>query len=396
METTKKLLRWIWSTSEQRGIVTRSRGVSGLSGGARVRLLREPRGHLEGSESLCLPRRSDPWGDFFQRRSVSVGAAECFADFVPNARRTFHYLIGMFSLLKYAISREFTDSELDNEAGEYFEVNFTRLFLPGAFKDPEDLKRRVLEAEITHLSVEQLHLQNSDVGEVLRKEDPTELAHSLAQEYGRDLERIEQGIAIPSAIPPAIVLRDRKGKLGYTRLMGGAATGFSMPVKIVDVDSEYKSVHEVVGTTRMENVAAMKDQHLCNLNSKLHTKPPAHTGESPCGECCHRCVGTCAVPKWLVEVYEAVAEHRVRPAIDILFEHMDDLFLEGRFQEADKILSLVDVEKLDENLMVGFLTITSAAKDHLNNRDALYRQIEDRLGQKLTPGELNSLLQGLN
>lgn len=146
----------------------------------------------------------------------------------------------------------------------------------------------------------------------------------------------------------------------------------------------------------MENVAAMKDQPLCNLHPGLHAKPPAHAGEFPCNNCCHQCVRACVVPKWLAEVYEAVAERRVRHAIDVLFERMDDLFLEGKFQEADRILSSVDVEKLDENLMVGFLTITFAAKEHLNNRDALYQHIEDKLRQTLTPGELSSLLQGLS
>jgi hypothetical protein len=78
---------------------------------------------------------------------------------------------------------------------------------------------------------------------VLRAEDPLRKAREFAQEYGRDLSQVERGIAEGSPIPPAIVLRNKNGKLillgGNTRLMAGAAAGVSMPVKIVNVDSKY-------------------------------------------------------------------------------------------------------------------------------------------------------------
>jgi DNA topoisomerase IB/GNAT superfamily N-acetyltransferase len=153
------------------------------------------------------------------------------------------------SLKNHDSTRDLTEEELDNEAGEYFENDFTQNVLPGAFKDPEDLKRQIREADTTYLSADQLvDVINSDVGDVLRAADPSRKARELAQEYGRDLEQVERGIAEGSPMPPAIVLRDKNGKLillgGNTRLMGGAAAGVSMPVKIVNVDSEYESQEE--------------------------------------------------------------------------------------------------------------------------------------------------------
>ena len=145
---------------------------------------------------------------------------------------------------KHEKVRDLTDDELDNEAGEYFENDFTQAALPGAFKDAEDLKRRVKEAEVTHLDAEQLaDIANSDVGDILRAEDPAARARELAKEYGRDIGQVERGISEGADMPPVILLKDKNGKLvlmgGNTRLMGGAAAGTSMPVKIVEVDSEY-------------------------------------------------------------------------------------------------------------------------------------------------------------
>jgi len=145
---------------------------------------------------------------------------------------------------KHEATRDLTDDELDNEAGEYFENDFTQAALPGAFKDADDLKRRVKEAEVTHLDADQLaDLANSDVGDVLRADDPAARAKELAEEYGRDLGRVERGIAEGAEMPPAVVLKDKNGKLvlmgGNTRLMGGAAAGASMPVKVIEVDSEF-------------------------------------------------------------------------------------------------------------------------------------------------------------
>ena len=184
-------------------------------------------------EEFSDPAKYQQWRDHFDKRKEGVPTPD------EESKGTVRTL-----KKKHEKIRDLSDEELDNEAGEYFENAFTQAALPGAFKDVEDLKRRVKEAEVTHLDSDQLaSLANSDVGDVLRSDDPAARAQELAKEYGRDLGRVEQGISEGAEMPPAIVLKDKNGQLvlmgGNTRLMGGAAAGASMPVKIIEVDSEF-------------------------------------------------------------------------------------------------------------------------------------------------------------
>lgn len=97
---------------------------------------------------------------------------------------------------------------------------------------------------------------------------------------------------------------------------------------------------------------------------------------------------------WLSSTYSLVAKSDVHAAIDLVFEHFDELLFEGRMREADEALAAVDVERLDSNLMVAVLTITYAAKDRLNRRAELLRRVDSRL-RVLAPERVSDLLDGL-
>ena len=97
---------------------------------------------------------------------------------------------------------------------------------------------------------------------------------------------------------------------------------------------------------------------------------------------------------WLSSTYSLVAKKDVHAAIDLVFEHFDELLHEGRMREADEALAAVDVKRLDSNLMVAVLTITRAAKDQLNRRADLLRRVESRL-QVMVPERAADLIAGL-
>ena len=84
---------------------------------------------------------------------------------------------------------------------------------------------------------------------------------------------------------------------------------------------------------------------------------------------------------WLETIYSLVADRKVDDAIDVVLDNIDDMLLAGEFGQCDRALSAVDLDRLDTNLMVCFMSVTLAAKRHLQNRaafvDAVERKLED-------------------
>jgi hypothetical protein len=78
-------------------------------------------------------------------------------------------------------------------------------------------------------------------------------------------------------------------------------------------------------------------------------------------------------------VYSLVKAEKIDKAMDVVFEEVDGMLGRGSFDCCDDLLPMIDVSRLDSNLMVGFLSITKAAKDKLKNRDALVKRIEQEL-----------------
>ena len=66
-------------------------------------------------------------------------------------------------------------------------------------------------------------------------------------------------------------------------------------------------------------------------------------------------------PHWLVDIYSWVNLKKFDIAIDILFEKIDDLLIDGQFDECNELLLAIDIKRLDHNLIVATLSITSAA-----------------------------------
>lgn len=94
---------------------------------------------------------------------------------------------------------------------------------------------------------------------------------------------------------------------------------------------------------------------------------------------------------WLESLY---AETSVHTAIDMLFDRVDRMMLDEKFEDVDGLLRIIDVDRLDSNLMVGVLTITQCARERLAERVGALERIEKRL-RATDPDRVDELLQGL-
>lgn len=97
---------------------------------------------------------------------------------------------------------------------------------------------------------------------------------------------------------------------------------------------------------------------------------------------------------WLHEVYILVRSGAVDQAIDVAFQHVDDLLTAHDFVSCDQALRDVDVEQLDVFLIVALLSATLRAAPDLRERPAFVQRARLRLVQ-LAPDRVDRLLAGL-
>jgi len=128
---------------------------------------------------------------------------------------------------------------------------------------------------------------------------------------------------------------------------------------------------------------ALPDGHIATMMVKL-------TGERP----------LLALPvgntdtSWVDEMYMLIASEELEGAIGLLYDNIDDMLLEERMQECDRILQMLDLSKMESYLMIGVLSITLSAANKLPSRPALVTRIENVL-QQTHPDDVNDLLRGL-
>ena len=96
----------------------------------------------------------------------------------------------------------------------------------------------------------------------------------------------------------------------------------------------------------------------------------------------------------LERMYQLVEEGRTDTALDVLFDHIDDMLCNGEFQKCDDGIQQIDLERLDTNLLVGVLSITLAAREKLTRRAQVVQAIRKRL-EILAPGRVEPLTEGL-
>lgn len=95
--------------------------------------------------------------------------------------------------------------------------------------------------------------------------------------------------------------------------------------------------------------------------------------------------GHLTTPVWdlnLYRIYRLCQERRSDEAIDLLFDRIDDLLRGGRFPEVDRLLEQVELGRLNEDLLVAFVTITAAARDQLAARASFRSRMREVLVQR--------------
>lgn len=99
-------------------------------------------------------------------------------------------------------------------------------------------------------------------------------------------------------------------------------------------------------------------------------------------------------PTWLGDVYSLVQKSESRSAVDILFRHVDELLLAGKFDRCDELLQTIDLKRLDTNLIISLLAMTRPPAARLPYRPTLFSRARAVLSEK-APGRVDRLLHGL-
>lgn len=148
----------------------------------------------------------------------------------------------------YVYTRDFTDEEMENELGEYFENKKTKTLFPDLADSEEELQKMIEDADEIVLSKKQLKdLQNSDVGEVLKSDDPVKVVNKVAKENKKDIASLKNALDDEKDLPMPIVIKhlgatesDKDDGYylmgGNTRLVVLAAKKYTMPVKVLKYD----------------------------------------------------------------------------------------------------------------------------------------------------------------
>jgi len=142
-------------------------------------------------------------------------------------------------------SKDYTDEQYEEETGEYFDNKKTMGVVPNAFKDKNDMIKKMKSARSVYLSSNKMEfMDNTDVGDILKSDNSLELGKQRAKEYGKDWNRLEKAIKSGNPVPPPIAMKDRNGNYyllaGNTRLMSYTASGKKLPIKVIDYDGEFE------------------------------------------------------------------------------------------------------------------------------------------------------------
>ena len=97
----------------------------------------------------------------------------------------------------------------------------------------------------------------------------------------------------------------------------------------------------------------------------------------------------------LAKVYQLHAEQRTDDAIDLIFTTVDADLKGTRGRMANDLLVQADIERLDENLIVGILTATYPARSMLAYRQQFSQRALERLRLHLGDAVATNLLEEL-
>jgi hypothetical protein len=97
---------------------------------------------------------------------------------------------------------------------------------------------------------------------------------------------------------------------------------------------------------------------------------------------------------WVDDVYSLVAAGKIDDAMDVVFQEFDELFIAGKFDEANEMLGTIDLLRLDIQLISGVMASTCVAKDKLPGRKLFVEKARKRFTE-LVPDRVEGLMRGM-
>jgi hypothetical protein len=83
-------------------------------------------------------------------------------------------------------------------------------------------------------------------------------------------------------------------------------------------------------------------------------------------------------------------------ALDFVYVTIDNLFRDDRFQDVDRILSCIELDKINHHVvMLGLVSITRAGKNKISVRDDFIDDVRKKMLETRSEEEVNSLLKGI-
>ena len=87
-------------------------------------------------------------------------------------------------------------------------------------------------------------------------------------------------------------------------------------------------------------------------------------------------------------------EESPRRQLNRVFRELDGLLQDGKFEEVDDILAVVDIDNLPPTVVLGYLTITIPASKELKNRHSYFLKAREVLTKKIGSERTEKLLKG--
>lgn len=103
----------------------------------------------------------------------------------------------------------------------------------------------------------------------------------------------------------------------------------------------------------------------------------------------------CDPTVWLNRIYRLCDQEKTSPAIELVFDMLDDLLFAGNLERCDEILRIADVSRLLGPVALSFLTITMPARAELKERVNFFQKARDRLLQLRSKDKVDALLTRL-
>lgn len=99
---------------------------------------------------------------------------------------------------------------------------------------------------------------------------------------------------------------------------------------------------------------------------------------------------------WISEVIRLSEIGKEDESLDVIFDNIDEMLLQGRFDDCDSAVSSILIRKFSNAQLITVLTATLPAKPKLGSRREIVRRIRSELSERTSPAVANALLRGLD